>query len=303
MKYVLTMIGNKPQDKLSPDHVETARRALQGDGFAVSETDWLGADIAADIPFEGDDGSGFASKLEAKLRLNFTGQIIDLVVQQAQGRLRKLLIADMDSTIIQCECIDELAHFAGLQDKVAAITEAAMRGELDFAEALTERAAMLAGLPEEVLTTAYEERVRLTEGATTLVRTMQANGAYTALVSGGFTFFTDRVAAAVGFDINQANILLLEDGWLTGKVAQPILGSAAKLATLERLAEDRNIDLSQCLAVGDGANDIPMIQAAGMGVAFHAKPKTADSARARVDYGDLTALLYIQGIRQSEFVE
>ena len=220
----------------------------------------------------------------------------------ADGRRKKLLIADMDSTIITIECIDELADFMGLKAEIAAVTERAMRGELDFEQALTERVAKLKGLTVEKLQQAYDERVRLTPGAATLVRTMRANGAVTALVSGGFTFFTQRVARAVGFEHVYGNTLEIADGALTGRVVPPILGANAKLSELQSLIKQNGLNTEETLAIGDGANDIPMIEAAGLGLAFHAKPKTAAAARAEIRHGDLTTALFYQGYAESDFV-
>jgi len=226
---------------------------------------------------------------------------IDLNLVPSEGRRKRMLIADMDSTIIGVECIDELADFAGLKPQVAAITEAAMRGELDFEAALIARVALLRGLPADVLARCYAERVRLNPGARTLVRTMAAGGAATALVSGGFTFFSERVAAAAGFARHQANRLEARDGVLTGEVARPILGRAAKLAALRDVAAEAGIGLEAALAVGDGANDADMVEAAGLGVAYHAKPALDAVADARLRHSDLTALLALQGIPESEW--
>ncbi len=227
---------------------------------------------------------------------------VDLCAQPWDGRRKRLLIADMDSTIIGCECIDELADFAGVKDKVSEITERAMRGELDFEGALRERVAMLKGLPLGDLQRAYDERVRLNAGARTLVRTMSANGGRAVLVSGGFTYFTSRVAQAAGFADNRANTLIEAGEALAGTVGEPILGREAKLAALREEAAGLGIELSQALAVGDGANDLAMIEAAGLGVAYRAKPIVAAQADAKVDHADLTALLYFQGYRAEEFV-
>jgi len=228
---------------------------------------------------------------------------IDIVVQPAAGRKKRLLIADMDSTIIGQECIDELADFAGLKAKVAAITERAMRGEIDFAPALRERVALLAGLPAATIDKVMAERIRLNPGAKALVWTMRANGARTILVSGGFDVFAEKIAAMAGFDESRANRLLVAGGKLTGNVAEPILGKTDKLATLEDAIIRLGIDGAATLAVGDGANDLSMIERAGLGVAYHAKPKVAAAAAARIDHGDLTALLYAQGYARAAFVE
>lgn len=230
------------------------------------------------------------------------GRAVDVCVQPWNGRRKKLLVADMDSTIINVECLDELADFAGLKPHIAAITERAMRGELEFETALKERVALLRGLSTEALQQTYDERVRLNPGARTLVRTMAANGARCALVSGGFTFFTSRVAEAAGFHLNRANTLHEDGGKLTGEVGEPILGREAKLQALLGEAEALELPLSQTLAVGDGANDLAMIEVAGLGVAYRAKPIVAAQANAKVDHADLTALLYFQGYRGDEFV-
>jgi phosphoserine phosphatase len=213
-----------------------------------------------------------------------------------------LLIADMDSTVISCECLDELADMAGLKAKVSAITEKAMRGELDFAAALRERVIMLKGLPLTALERVYRERIRLNPGARTLVATMRRHGAHTLLVSGGFSFFTSRVAKDAGFEADQANILIDDGTALTGEVREPILGREAKLAALEKAARLLNLKAADTLAVGDGANDLGMIERAGLGVAYHAKPIVAEAAGARVTHGDLSALLYLQGYSDDEIV-
>ncbi|MEM8936141.1 MAG: phosphoserine phosphatase SerB, partial [Pseudomonadota bacterium] len=227
----------------------------------------------------------------------------DINILSTEGRKKRLLIADMDSTIINQECIDELAEFAGKRLEIEAITERAMRGELDFESALKERVGMLRGLSENTLAETFEKRITITSGAETLIRTMKAQGATTALVSGGFTYFAGRVAAAVGFDRHRANRLIIEDAKLTGTVEEPILGRDAKLAALKEFCAANDVAPNDALAVGDGANDLAMLGAAGLGVAFHAKPAVAAAAHAHVDHGDLTALLYLQGIPASEFAQ
>ena len=239
--------------------------------------------------------------LDRPLPAGFAVRDCDANVVPAAGRRKRMLIADMDSTIIGVECIDELADFAGLKPAVAAITEAAMRGELDFEAALVARVALLKGLPEADLERCYLERVRLNPGARTLVRTMAELGAETALVSGGFSFFSARVAAAAGFAIHQANELEVAGGVLTGEVGRPILGREAKFTALERIAAAAGIAPAEVLAVGDGANDLDMIRAAGLGVAYHAKPALAAAADARLEHSDLTALLALQGIPEDEW--
>jgi phosphoserine phosphatase len=220
----------------------------------------------------------------------------------AENRRKRLLIADMDSTIIGCECIDELADMAGIKPKVAAITERAMRGKLDFPAALRARVALLKGLPLEALARVNAERVRLNKGARALTATMRANGAHTLLVSGGFTFFTTRVAADAGFEENQGNRLLDDGKTLTGAVGEPILGREAKLQALEDAVARYGLSSADALAVGDGANDLDMIKRAGMGVAYHAKPVVAAAAGTAIAHGDLTGLLYLQGYRANEIV-
>uniref|UniRef100_B0T4U7 Phosphoserine phosphatase n=1 Tax=Caulobacter sp. (strain K31) TaxID=366602 RepID=B0T4U7_CAUSK len=226
---------------------------------------------------------------------------VDFAAQPVANRRKRLLIADMDSTIINVECLDELADFAGVKAQVSEITERAMRGELAFEGALRERVGMLTGLSVDALQACYDDRVRLNPGARTLVTTMAAHGARCALVSGGFTFFTSRVAQAAGFHLNRANTLIEADGKLTGTVGDPILGKEAKLAALQEETAALGLTPADALAVGDGANDLAMIEAAGLGVAYRAKPIVAAQAHAKVDHADLTALLYFQGYTQAEF--
>jgi phosphoserine phosphatase len=257
---------------------------------------WL-SPLAADLSVEGD-----AAAVKAEADAAFTGLPVDFCVQPTEGRRKALFVADMDSTIIGCECLDELADFAGLKAEIAAITERAMRGEIEFEGALRERVGKLKGLGLAALQQTYDLRVRLNPGAATLVRTMAANGTRCVLVSGGFTFFTSRVAMAAGFHADRANRLIQTDTALTGEVAEPILGRQAKLAALTEEAAALGVGLSNTLAVGDGANDLDMIRAAGLGVAYRAKPVVAREAAARVDHTDLTTLLYFQGYREGEFV-
>jgi len=260
----------------------------------------LGAD-AVDIPFSVDDEidqAGLAERLRADADLP-----IDVVIQPAVGRRKRLFLADMDSTMIQQECIDELADYVGLKAHVAAITERAMRGDIAFEPALRERVALLRGLPISVVDDVVRHRIRLTPGGRTLVATMRAHGAHTCLVSGGFTLFAERIAAMIGFDEVHANALKLDGERLAGTVAEPIFGRAAKRATLLGLRTRLGLDRSETLVAGDGANDLDMIADAGLGVAFHAKPSVASAAPARIDHADLTALLYVQGYRRHEFVE
>lgn len=292
MTHVATLIGPD-----APSVVARARDTLPGAGEPVS----LGPD-AIDILFTPHTDMDLRETADA-LRKTLGGSI-DVVAQSATGRRKKLFLADMDSTMIQQECIDELADYAGLKAHVAAITERAMRGEIAFEPALRERVALLEGLPVSVIDEVLRDRIRLTPGARTLVATMRANGARTCMVSGGFTHFTDRIAAMIGFDQTRANRLTVVDGHkLAGKVAEPIFGRDGKRAALVEFRKELGLAKHETMAIGDGANDMDMIAEAGLGVAFHAKPKVAAAAPARVDYGDLTALLYLQGYRKDEFVE
>jgi phosphoserine phosphatase len=243
-----------------------------------------------------------ARALREELERALEGLAVDFAVQPSVGRRKRLFLADMDSTIIGCECVDELADFAGVKAQVAAITERAMRGEIDFEDALTERVAMLKGLPLNALQQCYDERVRLNPGARTLVQTLRAHGVHCVLVSGGFSFFTERVAAAAGFHHQRANRFVRRGAVLTGAVQKPVLGREAKLQTLREEAQGLEINLAAACAVGDGANDLAMIEAAGLGVAFRSKPVVAAQADARIDHADLTALLYFQGYGADAFV-
>ncbi len=251
--------------------------------------DWLAPEVACDIPFDG-PSSGV------------TMTALDGVVVPAAGRRKRLLVADMESTMIENEMLDELADFLGLREKIAGITARAMNGEIDFAAALDERVGLLRGLPIARLDEAAR-RIRYTPGAATLVATMKQHGATCALVSGGFTYFTALVRQALGFDFDAANTLKHDGRTLSGAVEPPILGKEAKLATLERLGAERGLPIADTMSVGDGANDLPMLKAAGLGVAYHAKPAVAAEVSVRIDHGDLTALLYLQGYRRSDFVE
>lgn len=238
----------------------------------------------------------------ARIADTLAGAPIDTIVQPAHSRRKKLFLADMDSTMIGQECIDELADAAGLKAHVSAITERAMRGEIAFEPALRERVALLKGLPSEIVDRMIAERITLTPGGRALVLTMRRNGAYTALVSGGFTVFTGPIGAMIGFDMHRSNTLLMEDGRFSGLVAEPILGREAKRSTLIELRDERKLSSEDTLAVGDGANDLAMLGEAGLGVAFHAKPIVAEAAHARIDHTDLRTLLYAQGYRDQEIV-
>ena len=287
----LTLVA--PPGRLTADHVARARDALGALGGRAGTPDWLSPDEAADIPFADADAMAAAAAARAVL------DGVDAIAQETRGRRKRLLLADMDMTIVTSETLDELAAFAGLKDEISAITRRAMNGELDFEGALKARVMMLKGLSVEALQKTWEA-TGLMDGAAELVATMRANEARCVLVSGGFTFFTQRVAELVGFHEHHSNTLILEDGKLAGLVAEPILGREAKLAQLKRLAAELGMPLSESVAVGDGANDLAMLGAAGLGVAFRAKPVVAAAARARVDHSGLRALLFAQGYRAGD---
>jgi phosphoserine phosphatase len=289
--YMLNAISGEADALAGPMRAAVALHAAAGD------VRWLAPERAFDVPFLDHPAAVVVAAREMA-----GGIPADINVVPAANRRKKLLIADMDSTIIGCECLDELADLAGLKATVAPITEAAMRGEMEFEPALRARAALLKGLPIEALKRVYQERVRLNPGAKALVATMRAHGAATMLVSSGFTYFTRAVAAACGFDSEQANKLLQEDGKFTGLVAEPILGRDAKLRALNEAVAERNLDFADVIAVGDGANDIAMIARAGLGVAWHARPILAAAADAVIAYADLTSLLYLQGYRDADIV-
>jgi phosphoserine phosphatase len=291
---VATLIADPSNAPLSEATVDRAAQALDG----IERRRWLEEDVAADLIFTGD-----LKAKRAALESELTQEPIDIIVQPLTHRRKRLLVADMDSTLIGQECIDELADVAGVGERVAGITERAMRGEVAFAPALRERVALLASLPEAVIGDVLRDRITLNRGARSLVQTMRANGAYVAIVSGGFRQFTGAIRERLGADEDRANVLMIEDGKLTGEVIEPILGQDAKLAALREIAAARGLSLDDTLAVGDGANDLPMLQAAGLGVAYRAKPKVAAGADARVEHTDLSALLYAQGFARKDFVE
>lgn len=296
MAFVATLVANPSNPVVTQ---ALAARAAEALGRSASDIDWLAQDVACDIAL----GAGIDPVAAlAALRGALAGQPVDVAVQPVATRRKSILIADMDSTMIGQECIDELAAEVGLKDHVAAITARAMNGEIEFEPALRERVALLAGLPEAVIEKVIADRITLMPGGPALVATMRANGCHTALVSGGFTAFTGPVAARIGFHENRANILLTEDGRLAGTVAEPILGKQAKVDALVEIAARLGLTPADAIAVGDGANDLGMIALAGTGVALHAKPAVAAQADIRVDHGDLTALLYLQGYRQENFV-
>ena len=287
----VTLLTSPDQPRLDAALVDSLRNAWGG-GDAV----WLAPDEAASFDMLRMPANRWDIWAECQ------GMGVDLIIVPAQGRRKKMLLADMDSTMIQQECIDELADEAGVGDRVKDITARAMNGELDFEGALRERVGLLAGLDEAVIGQVLEQRITYMPGGKTLLATMKANGAYAALVSGGFTAFTSSVAQALGFDENRANTLLVEGGKLTGQVRDPILGKQAKVDALEGITARLGLAEADVLAVGDGANDLGMLHRAGMGVALHAKPAVAAECDVRINFGDLTALLYVQGYSQDEFI-
>ena len=289
MSHILTLAADRAQTALTDAIIARVRDAIQGRPPVM-----LSPGEAADIPCAGIPDMGAVAAA-------LGGAKVDAIATRARGRRKGLLVADMDSTIVTTETLDELAAFAGIKDRIAAITKRAMNGELDFAAALRERVGMLKGLPLEALEKTWAT-TQLMPGARELVATMRAHNATTALVSGGFTYFTSRVAEAVGFNLHRSNVLLDDGRELTGGVAEPILGKDAKLSTLRELAAARGLKMAATLAVGDGANDLPMILEAGLGVAFRAKPMVAKQARAHVDHATLRALLFAQGYHHEEIV-
>jgi len=294
MTLVATLISAHGQALLDDGLLARLRAAAP----APARTERLDGEIAADLFAE----AGDARKLEAALREALDGAPVDIIVQPAATRRKRLFLADMDSTMIGQECIDELAAYVGLKEKVSDITERAMRGELEFEPALRERVGLLKGIALSVVDEIIAKSITLTPGGSALVRTMRAHGGYTAMVSGGFTVFTGPISQTIGFDEHRSNILLSEGALLSGLVAEPILGKQAKLDALVELRARFSLPDEATLAVGDGANDLAMLGEAGLGVAYRAKPAVAAAADARLDHADLTALLYAQGYRGNEIV-
>ena len=294
---MLTVIGDPASSAVDPALVESVIAALTEAGARVAAPDWLAPGIACDLLFDGLVCAG----AEDATRDRLGGGPFDLVAQPTAGRRKGLLVADMESTIIGQELVDELAEAAGVYDRIAAITARSMAGEIDFASSFYERVGLLAGLTTEALAQ-VAERITLNPGARSLIRTLRAGGAYTALVTGGFTCFAEVVARDCGFDEMRGNELLIDGDRLSGAVGEPILDPKAKLTALTELAERHGLAMAATMAIGDGANDLDMVRAAGMGVAYRGKPVLRQAARFRLDHGDLTALLYLQGYRQDEFI-
>lgn len=296
MSNVLTLVAASGATDLALNEVEKLRQTLDAAGGEVAAPDWLAPGLACDLKFEGLT-TAEARQAAASLLSELAA---DHAIQPMEGRRKALLLADMESTIIAQEMLDELAVILGIGPKIADITARAMAGELAFEDSLRHRVALLKDLPESRLQE-VSSLMTLNPGARTLVQTMRAHGAYTALVSGGFTFFTGQIRERCGFHEDRANSLIIKDGHLTGAVAEPILGREAKQEALEELAGQRGIAAAAVCAVGDGANDLAMLSAAGLGVAYHGKAVVREAAGFQIDHGDLTALLYFQGYRQDEF--
>lgn len=295
--HVVTLIAGSAAPVLGETVVDAIRARLHGLGADVERATWLAAGKACDIGFS----HLHADQAEAVARVVLGDAPVDVIAQASAGRRKKLLLADMESTLIHNEMLDELADYVGLREKIAGITARAMNGELDFEGALDERVALLAGLGVEILARAGE-RITVMPGARALVQTMRRHGALTVLVSGGFTYYTTRIRETLGLDRDYANTLEIIDDKLSGRVVRPILGKQAKYDALVRIAAELGLALADTIAVGDGANDLAMLQAAGLGIAYHAKPSVAAAAKWRIDHGDLTALLYAQGYRADEIV-
>ncbi len=298
MMFVLSLISTPSSPLLEHGKVAAVTRHLMLENADVS---WLAKGLACDIKLAYERRHD-ALQIQARAREFLAGDAIDVNVIKTDNRRKKLLIADMDSTIIEQECIDELGDVAGAGEAIQEVTRRAMRGELDFVEALHGRVSHMKGLPESAIAHVIDERITFVDGGRTLVQTMKAGGAYCALVSGGFKQFTAHVSRQCGFDTHQANELVIENGHLTGAVIEPALGGAAKIEALNRLAGELKLSVDEAITVGDGANDIGMLERAGLGVAMHAKPVVRDAADTVIDHGDLTAPLYLQGYHRDEFV-
>jgi phosphoserine phosphatase len=297
MTHVATIVCDPAAPLLTGELIARGSKVLTN----PARPQWLDPGVAADVVFA-PDASESVQTIAKRLRAALKNSEADIFVQPLKGRRKRLLVADMDSTMIGQECIDELAGEIGKRAEIAAITERAMRGEVAFEPALRARVALLKGIGRATIMHVIASKITLTRGGRELVQTMRRNGAYTALVSGGFSVFTAAIANKLGFDEHQANELLFgEDGKTSGLAAEPVLGRQAKLSALRNLCEKLGLSAGETLAVGDGANDLSMLEAAGLGVAFRAKPRVAAAAHARIDHSDLTALLYAQGFRREEF--
>jgi phosphoserine phosphatase len=293
--FALTLIGNAETNPLKPAHIERVCQRLK----IPAVPQWLAEAEACDLFMDSALG---AQKIAEQAREALAGMAIDAVCTATHGRRKKLLISDMDSTVIDQECIDELGDTFGVGPQIKEITAAVINGEINFSEALRKRMLLMKGMDQHLLESVYRDRLTIKAGARTLVQTMSRHGAYCILVSGGFSFFTSRISERLGFDDDKGNELIFEDGKLTGAVEEPVLGRIAKLTILNELCDQKDLPLTEVLAVGDGANDIKMIQAAGLGVAIHASESLKEVADAFIDHGDLSGLLYIQGFHKSEFV-
>lgn len=296
MHHVLSLIADPRKLPLAQKHIAQAGSVLAGHGRTEREARWLGPEEAWECRFEGPPAG-----IAASIREAIGADPVDINVLSAENRRKLLLIADMDSTMIHQECIDELAVAAGVGDEIKEITRVAMRGEMPFEDAMRQRVARVAGLPESAISRVLSEQISYVPGGRTLVATMKAAGAFTALISGGFTQFTSHVAAVLGFEFHRANELIIEDGKLAGTIREPVLGQQSKIEALEQFVAERNLQADDTLAVGDGANDIGMLIRAGLGVAMHAKPAVREAASVVIDHGDLRALLYLQGYARQEF--
>jgi len=293
--YVITIIGEAETRPVESNHIVKVQQHLS----IIGKPEWLAEKEACDLFFE---SSQPAVELAQQARSALSPALLDVVCTPVEGRVKKLLICDMDSTVIDQECIDELGDAFGVGSQIREITSAVVGGNISFSDALRRRLALMKGLDQTLLERVYKDRITLKTGARTLVQTMRHHGTFCILVSGGFSFFTRRIADRIGFHSHQANELAFENGRLTGKICEPILGRSAKLETLKRLCKQKDLQPRDVLAVGDGANDIKMIEAAGLGVAFHGTAAVKKYANASIDHGSLTTLLYAQGFTRSQFV-
>jgi len=299
MKHVITLMANTDVKPINDNTLYSLSIAFQQAGIKIEKENWLAPNEAVDVFVDNKSCEDIYKVLQG---LNFLS-LVDRIVQPVKNRRKKLLVTDMDSTIINEECIDELAAELGLRNEIASITERAMNGKVDFKTALKERVALLEGLTEESLKKVYDDRITIMEGAKPLIATMKANGAYCVLISGGFTMFTEKIAKKLGFDEDRANDLVIKSGKLTGEVKPPILDKDNKLSAINDLTNEHKLTPENVIAVGDGANDVPMLEAAGLGVAYHAKPVVKESLPNQINFCNLKALLYAQGYSKDEITE